>query len=75
MSRVLLWWCITAGVFLTVAVLNISYYRWTNPEYITAGYVFIFSMPLWISPLGRALYVTPIWEIFKNTKGKCNGKR
>jgi len=62
--RALYWWSFTALLFLPMALLNANYH-WTNGEYITIGYIFVFSMPLWIAPLARVLMMNTIFVLFR----------
>ena len=49
-------------VYLELGVIDLFVERFTEPFYLTAGYVILLSVPLYTPPLARFFNVKCIWE-------------
>ena len=48
--------------YLELGIIDLFVQRFTEPFYITAGYVILLSVPLYVPPLARFFNVKCIWE-------------
>ncbi len=53
---------ITAGTYLVAGLINLFVYRFTEAEYISAVYVLVLSLPIWL-PMGKLVNFIPVWKI------------
>ncbi len=56
------WLFLVSAIYLELGIIDLFVQRFTEPFYLTAGYVLLLSVPLYIPPLARFFNVKCIWE-------------
>ena len=56
------WLFWVSAVYLELGIIDLFVNHFVEPFYITAGYVILLSVPLYVPPLARFFNVKCIWE-------------
>ena len=56
------WLFLISALYLELGIIDLFVERFTEPFYLTAGYVILLSVPLYVPPLARFFNVKCVWE-------------
>lgn len=56
------WLFLVSAIYLELGLIDLFVYHFTEPTFITMGYVLLLSVPLYVPPLARFFNIKCIWE-------------